>query len=119
MEWHTQPHYNFFLQKKYFEKNLKKREKKTKYTKNTAWPNGAISGMAHTPSLQLLLLQKKTLPNGQWIQGFGCFDSINIFISKQKLQQYLKCWSNCSLVMFGKGRKIHLTTLSYLYNRSM
>ena len=32
-------------------------------------------------------------------------DSFNDFVSKQKLQQALKYWSNFSLVLFGKGRQ--------------
>ena len=39
----------------------------------------------------------KTLPTAQVTQGIECFDSINTFISKQKLQQSLKSWSNFSL----------------------
>ena len=33
------------------------------------------------------------------------FDSINNFISKQKLQQPLKFWSNFNLVLFGKWQQ--------------
>ena len=40
---------------------MPKREEGEIHTKNTAWPNGAISGMAHTPSLQLLLPKKTKL----------------------------------------------------------
>ena len=49
----------------------------------------------------------KTLPKAQRTQGIEYFDSFNNFISKQKLQQALKSWSNFSLVLFGKGREIH------------
>ena len=37
------------------------------------------------------------------------FDSFNNFISKQKLQQAFKSWSNFSLVLFGKGQEKHRT----------
>ena len=51
------------------------------------------------------------------------FDSFNNFISKQKLQQAFKSWSNFSLVLFGKGQekhrtnfdKTHVTTLTNPY----
>ena len=56
--------------------------------------------------------KKKTLPTEQRTQGIEYFDSFNTFSSKQKLQQALKSWSNFSLVLFGKGREIQLTTLT-------
>ena len=36
----------------------------------------------------------------------------NNSISKQKLQQVLKSWSNFSLFIFGKGQEIHRTSLT-------
>ena len=45
-------------------------------------------------------------------QGIEYFDPFKNFISKQKLQQPLKSLSNFSLVLFGKGRKIYITTLT-------
>ena len=44
----------------------------------------------------------------QRTQGID-FDLFNNFISKQKLQQALKAWSNFSLVLFGIGQKKHKT----------
>ena len=39
------------------------------------------------------------------------FDPFNNFISKQKLQQALKSWSNVSLVLFAKGQEKHKTKI--------
>ena len=56
--------------------------------------------------------RKKILPKVQRTQYIQYFNSFNTFISKQKLQQALKSWSNFSLVLFGKGQEIHRTTLT-------
>ena len=55
---------------------------------------------------------KQTLPKAQRTQVIEYFDSFNTFSLKQKLQQALKSWSKFSFVFFGKGRKIHKTTLT-------
>ena len=47
------------------------------------------------------------LPKAQRTQCIECFNSFNTLISKQKLQQALKSWSNFSLILFGKGLEIH------------
>ena len=56
--------------------------------------------------------KEETSANAQRTQGVGIFRSLNKLISKQKLQQVLKSWSNISLVLFGKGQEIHRTTLT-------
>ena len=48
----------------------------------------------------------------KWTWGIEYFDQFNTFTSKQKLQLALKSWSNSSLVLFGKGRKVWWTTLT-------
>ena len=58
------------------------------------------------------LFGKKTLPKAQLTQGIEGVDSINIFRSKQKLQQALHSWSNFSLVLLGKEREMRRTTLT-------
>ena len=42
------------------------------------------------------ILNTKTLPTAQGTQGIECFDSINTFCSKEKLQPALKSWSKIS-----------------------
>ena len=49
--------------------------------------------------------KEETLANAQRTQGDGFFRSLNKMISKQKLQQVLKSWSNFSLVLFGRAKK--------------
>ena len=56
--------------------------------------------------LDVKYLEHMTLPKEQRIPGIKDFDSFNTFISKQKLQQASKSWSNFSLVLFGKGQEI-------------
>ena len=46
------------------------------------------------------------------------FDSYNNFISKQKLQQGLKSWSNVSLVLFAKGQEKHKTKIKNANDKS-
>ena len=46
--------------------------------------------------------KQQTLSKAQRTQHIDYFVSFNAFSSKQKLQQALKCWSNFSLVLFGK-----------------
>ena len=70
----------------------------------------------HIPVHQKLPSKVKTLPNAQRTQGIEYFESFNTFDSKQKLQQALKSWPNFSLVLFGKGRELHGTTLTYPRN---
>ena len=41
------------------------------------------------------------------------------FITKQKVHQALKSWSNLSFVLFGKGRGIHGTNPCNNYNKPM
>ena len=55
---------------------------------------------------------KTNIAQGTADPSIECFDSFNTFSSKQKLQSSLKSWSNFSLVLFGKRREIHRTTLT-------
>ena len=55
-------------------------------------------------------LGSQTLPKAKQTQGIEYLDSFKTFSSKQKFQQALKSWSNFSLVLFGKGLEIHVTT---------
>ena len=59
----------------------------------------------------------KTLPKAQRTLGIEYFDSFNTSSSKQKFQQALKSWSNFSLVLFGREREIHRTTLTNPCNK--
>jgi len=45
-------------------------------------------------------------------QSIEYFYSYNYFSSMLKLQQAFKSWSNFGLILFGKGREIHRTTLT-------
>ena len=68
-----------------------------------------IMNSQYQPILQMLNIiefhvQFETLPKAKRTQAIECFDSINTFISKQKLQQSLKSWSKFSLILFGKGQ---------------
>ena len=71
--------------------------------------------MLHLQSFSWLLrhsYEEKNLPKAQRTQGIEYFDSLNTANLKQKLQQALKSWSNFSLVLFGKEREKHRTTLT-------
>ena len=51
----------------------------------------------------------KILPKTQRTQSLAYFDSINTFLSKQRLLQSLKSWASFSLVLFGNGQEMGVT----------
>ena len=79
---------------------------------NVHLPSSALQTSGPTMKITIVTMYRyKTLPKplvtAQRTQGIEYFDSFNTFTSKQKLQQALKSWSTFSLVLFGKGQKIH------------
>ena len=51
----------------------------------------------------------KTMPKTQRTQSLAYFDSINTFLSKQRLLQSLKSWASFSLVLFGNRQEMGVT----------